>query len=95
MVVGATTSGVFLVAYVLAMEMVGPKFRFGFLINCLPGRMRNANWAAIRHMLRLNSPILRNCAASLLLAAFIDALVLNSEEVIRSQNINFCSLFFS
>ena len=28
MVVGATTSGVFLVAYVLAMEMVGPKFRF-------------------------------------------------------------------
>ena len=27
MVVGATTSGVFLVAYVLAMEMVGPKFR--------------------------------------------------------------------
>ena len=29
MVVGATTSGVFLVAYVLAMEMVGPKFRFG------------------------------------------------------------------
>ena len=63
--------------------------------NCLPGRIRNANWAAIRHMLRLNSPILRNCAASLLLAAFIDALVLNSEEVIRSQNINFCSLFFS
>ena len=28
MVVGATTSGVFLVSYVLAMEMVGPKYRF-------------------------------------------------------------------
>ena len=28
MVVGATTSGVFLVAYVLAMEMVGPQYRF-------------------------------------------------------------------
>ena len=27
MVVGATTSGVFLVAYVLAMEMVGPQYR--------------------------------------------------------------------
>ena len=26
--VGATTSGVFLVAYVLAMEMVGPHYRF-------------------------------------------------------------------
>merc|ERR1712186_193593 len=26
-IVGATTSGVFLVAYVLAMEMVGPKYR--------------------------------------------------------------------
>ena len=38
MVVGATTSGVFLVAYVLAMEMVGPKFRFGFHITGLPGK---------------------------------------------------------
>ena len=38
MVVGATTSGVFLVAYVLAMEMVGPKFRFGFHIYGLPGK---------------------------------------------------------
>ena len=38
MVVGATTSGVFLVAYVLAMEMVGPKFRFSFHISCLPGK---------------------------------------------------------
>ena len=26
--VGATTSGVFLVAYVLAMEMVGPQYRW-------------------------------------------------------------------
>ena len=39
MVVGATTSGVFLVAYVLAMEMVGPKFRFGFHISGLPGKV--------------------------------------------------------
>ena len=31
MVVGATTSGVFLVAYVLAMEMVGPQYRYGTL----------------------------------------------------------------
>ena len=38
MVVGATTSGVFLVAYVLAMEMVGPKFRFGFHISGVPGK---------------------------------------------------------
>ena len=35
---GATTSGVFLVAYVLAMEMVGPKFRFGCHITGLPGK---------------------------------------------------------
>ena len=34
MVVGATTSGVFLVAYVLAMEMVGPKFRLITFKNC-------------------------------------------------------------
>ena len=33
--VGATTSGVFLVAYVLAMEMVGPQYRF-YSIMTLP-----------------------------------------------------------
>ena len=31
--VGATTSGVFLVAYVLAMEMVGPQYRFDSIMT--------------------------------------------------------------
>ena len=55
-VVGATTSGVFLVAYVLAMEMVGPKYRvvagtlcqyyytLGYLIMAVVAYLLNHNW---------------------------------------------------
>ena len=55
-VVGACTSGVFLVAYVLAMEMVGPKYRvmagtlcqyyytFGYLVMALVAYLLNHNW---------------------------------------------------
>ena len=55
-VVGATTSGVFLVAYVLAMEMVGPRYRvvagtlcqyyytMGYLIMALVAYLLNHNW---------------------------------------------------
>ena len=56
MVIGMTTSGVFLVSYVLAMEMVGPKYRliagtlcqyyytFGFFTMCLVAYLLNDNW---------------------------------------------------
>ena len=55
-VVGATTSGVFLVAYVLAMEMVGPRYRvvagtlcqyyytLGYLLMALVAYLLNYNW---------------------------------------------------
>jgi hypothetical protein len=56
MIIGMTTSGVFLVSYVLAMEMVGPKYRvvagtlcqyyytFGFFAMCLVAYFLNNNW---------------------------------------------------
>ena len=55
-VVGATTSGVFLVAYVLAMEMVGPRYRvvagtlcqyyytLGYLVMAAVAYLLNHNW---------------------------------------------------
>ena len=62
MIIGMTTSGVFLVSYVLAMEMVGPKYRliagtlcqyyytFGFFAMCLVAYFLNDNW----HLLQVN-----------------------------------------
>ena len=56
MIIGMTTSGVFLVSYVLAMEMVGPKHRMtagtlcvfyytvGFFAMCLVAYFLNDNW---------------------------------------------------
>jgi OCT family organic cation transporter-like MFS transporter 4/5 len=56
MIIGMTTSGVFLVSYVLAMEMVGPKYRvvagtlcqyyytFGMFAMCLVAYFLNDNW---------------------------------------------------
>merc|ERR1719278_135154 len=67
MVVGATTSGVFLVAYVLAMEMVGPKFRVvagtlcqyyytaGYLLMALVAYLLNSNWQLLQIVLTLPS----------------------------------------
>lgn len=64
-VVGATTSGVFLVAYVLAMEMVGPKYRviagtlcqyyytFGYFVMALVAYFLNDNWQLLQIVLSL------------------------------------------
>ena len=62
-VVGATTSGVFLVAYVLAMEMVGPKYRviagtlcqyyytFGYLVMAAVAYLLNHDWHLLQILL--------------------------------------------
>lgn len=62
-VVGATTSGVFLVAYVLAMEMVGPKYRvvagtlcqyyytLGYLVMAAVAFLLNHNWHLLQVVL--------------------------------------------
>jgi OCT family organic cation transporter-like MFS transporter 4/5 len=66
-VVGATTSGVFLVAYVLAMEMVGPKYRVvagtlcqyyytaGFLAMAAVAYLLNKDWQLLQISLTLPS----------------------------------------
>lgn len=63
MFVGMTTSGVFLVSYVLAMEMVGPRFRvlagtlcqyyytFGFLLMALVAYFLNSDWQTLEIVL--------------------------------------------
>ena len=63
LVVGMTTSGVFLVSYVLAMEMVGPKYRviagtlcqyyytFGFFVMALIAYFLNHNWQLLQIVL--------------------------------------------
>ena len=60
MVVGATTSGVFLVAYVLGMEMVGPKYRvvagtlcqyyytFGYFLMAFVAFFLNYDWQLLQ-----------------------------------------------
>ena len=60
MIIGMTTSGVFLVSYVLAMEMVGPKHRMtagtlcvfyytaGFFAMCLVAYFLNNNWQLLQ-----------------------------------------------
>ena len=62
-VVGATTSGVFLVAYVLAMEMVGPRYRvvagtlcqyyytLGYLVMAAVAFLLNHNWHLLQVVL--------------------------------------------
>jgi len=67
MVVGATTSGVFLVAYVLAMEMVGPQYRvmagticqyyytFGYLTMAGLAFLLNDSWQLLQIVLTLPS----------------------------------------
>jgi len=64
-IVGATTSGVFLVAYVLAMEMVGPKYRviagtlcqyyytFGYIVMAGIAYFLNDNWQLLQIALTL------------------------------------------
>jgi len=64
-IVGATTSGVFLVAYVLAMEMVGPKYRvlagtlcqyyytFGYIVMAGVAYFLNDNWQLLQIALTL------------------------------------------
>ena len=64
-VVGATTSGVFLVSYVLAMEMVGPKYRvlagtlcqyyytFGYFVMSLVAYYLNDNWKLLQFVLSI------------------------------------------
>ena len=64
-IVGATTSGVFLVAYVLAMEMVGPKYRvvagtlcqyyytFGYIVMAGVAYFLNDNWQILQIALTL------------------------------------------
>jgi len=65
MVVGATTSGVFLVAYVLGMEMVGPKYRVvagtlcqyyytvGYFVMALIAYFLNSDWQMLELVLTL------------------------------------------
>lgn len=66
-VVGATTSGVFLVAFCLAMEMVGPKYRviagtlcqyyysFGYLVMAAVAYLLNFNWHYLQIVLSIPS----------------------------------------
>ncbi len=65
-VIGATTSGVFLVSYVLAMEMVGPRSRlvagtlcqyyytFGFFLMALIAYYLNDDWRMLQVPVTLN-----------------------------------------
>ena len=65
MVVGASTSGVFLVAYVLAMEMVGPRYRVvagtlcqyyytaGYLVMAAVAFILNQDWHLLQVVLSL------------------------------------------